>query len=75
MRHFAECVADLMGAPRTLLGFGDVAMRPDEVMLFSGRPDLLNYANGCLCFSRQSDARGFVGNGDGGKLHRHSDRQ
>jgi UDP-glucose 4-epimerase len=41
VRHFAECVADLMGASRTLLGFGDIAKRPDDVMLFSGQPDLL----------------------------------
>jgi nucleoside-diphosphate-sugar epimerase len=41
VRHFAECVADLMGAPRSLLGFGDIAKRPDDVMLFSGRPDLI----------------------------------
>jgi nucleoside-diphosphate-sugar epimerase len=41
VRHFAECVADQMGAPRSLLGFGDIAKRPDDVMLFSGRPDLL----------------------------------
>ena len=41
VRHFAECVADQMRAPRSLLGFGEIAKRPDDVMLFSGRPDLL----------------------------------
>jgi nucleoside-diphosphate-sugar epimerase len=46
VRYFAECVADLMGASRTLLGFGEIAKRPDDVMMFSGRPDLLEQTLG-----------------------------
>ena len=36
VRQFAETVADLMSAPRQLLGFGDLPRRPHEVPLLIG---------------------------------------
>ncbi len=41
VREFAEAVADAMGTPRSLLGFGDIAARPDDVPCFAGRSDQL----------------------------------
>ncbi len=41
VRHFAETVADVLGADRGLLGFGDLPVRPDEVAYFSGDPSRL----------------------------------
>jgi UDP-glucose 4-epimerase len=41
VRDFAFRVAAELGAPTALLGFGDVAMRPDEVDCFSGDPSRL----------------------------------
>lgn len=41
VREFAEAVADAMGAPRSLLGFGDIAARPDDVACFAGTSDRL----------------------------------
>lgn len=38
VRSFAEIVAEEVGAPLSLLGFGDIATRPDETMCFSGTP-------------------------------------
>lgn len=36
VREFAEAVADAMDAPRSLLGFGDITTRPDDVASFAG---------------------------------------
>lgn len=41
VREFAETVADVMEVPRALLGFGDIAARPDDVASFAGCPDRL----------------------------------
>ncbi len=41
VREFAETVADVMDAPRSLLGLGDIAARRDDVASFAGRPDTL----------------------------------
>ena len=41
VRYFAETVADVIGADRDLLGFGDLPMRPDDVAYFSGDPSRL----------------------------------
>jgi UDP-glucose 4-epimerase len=41
IRSFAEIAADELGAPRSLLGFGDLPLRPDETMCFSGDPTRL----------------------------------
>ena len=41
IRSFAEMACDELGAPRSLLDFGDVALRPDETMCFSGDPTRL----------------------------------
>jgi UDP-glucose 4-epimerase len=38
VRCFAEIVAEELGAPASLLGFGDLATRPDETICFSGAP-------------------------------------
>ena len=46
VRDFAEMTADAIGAPRALLGFGDIERRPDEVACFAGDPTrLLALAN------------------------------
>ena len=36
VRQFSEAVAAYLGAPASLLGFGDVEMRPDEIMYLTG---------------------------------------
>lgn len=41
VREFAEAVADAVDAPRSLLGFGDIAARPDDVASFAGRSERL----------------------------------
>jgi UDP-glucose 4-epimerase len=41
IRSFAEIAAEELGAPKSLLGFGDVPLRPDETMCFSGDPTRL----------------------------------
>jgi nucleoside-diphosphate-sugar epimerase len=41
IRSFAEMTCDEFGAPRSLLGFGDVPLRNDETMCFSGDPTRL----------------------------------
>ncbi len=41
VRHFAQLVAEEVGAPKAMLGFGDLEMRPDETMCFSGSPERL----------------------------------
>lgn len=41
VRAFAETVADTLGAPRSLLGFGDIGTRPDDVACFAGDPQRL----------------------------------
>jgi nucleoside-diphosphate-sugar epimerase len=41
VRSFAETVADVIGADRALLGFGDLPLRPDDVLFFSGNPSLI----------------------------------
>lgn len=47
VRQFAETVADTIGADRRLLAFGEIAMRPDDLMKTVGNPDpmrsLLNW--------------------------------
>jgi UDP-glucose 4-epimerase len=42
VRLFAETVADVIGADRALLGFGDLPQRPDDVLFFSGDPSLIS---------------------------------
>jgi nucleoside-diphosphate-sugar epimerase len=42
VRTFAEMVARIYGAPKEQLGFGDIPMRPDEVMCFAGDPARLH---------------------------------
>lgn len=46
VRSFAEIVAEETGAPLSLLGFGDLATRPDETMCFSGVPARLMQLTG-----------------------------
>lgn len=46
VRQFAEIVADVLGADRGLLGFGDLPTRPDDVSLFSGDPSLMYSCTG-----------------------------
>jgi UDP-glucose 4-epimerase len=46
VRMFAESVAETLGAPMHLLGFGKVAMRPHEVACFSGDPTRLHALTG-----------------------------
>jgi UDP-glucose 4-epimerase len=46
VRHFAETAACICGAPMELLGFGDMPMRPDEVMCFAGDPTRLHVFTG-----------------------------
>jgi len=41
VRHFAEIVAEEIGVSTDLLGFGDIAQRPDDTMCFSGNPQRL----------------------------------
>jgi UDP-glucose 4-epimerase len=41
VRSFAETVADVLGADRALLGFGDLPKRPDEISFFCGDPSLI----------------------------------
>ena len=41
VRHFAELVAEELGVSNNLLGFGDIAQRPDDTMCFSGNPQRL----------------------------------
>jgi len=41
VRAFAEMVADTLQAPRSLLGFGDIDTRPDDVACFAGNPQRL----------------------------------
>lgn len=38
VRAFAEAVARALAVPLSRLGFGDIPMRPDEPMVFSGNP-------------------------------------
>jgi len=46
VRTFAETVAAALGAPMSLLGFGDVAQRPDEAACFAGDPSRLKALTG-----------------------------
>jgi UDP-glucose 4-epimerase len=41
IRSFAEMACEEFGAPKSLLGFGDIPLRPDETMYFSGDPTRL----------------------------------
>lgn len=41
VRRFAEIVAEEIGVSSDLLGFGDIAQRPDDTMCFSGNPQRL----------------------------------
>jgi UDP-glucose 4-epimerase len=41
VRSFAETTADVLGADRALLGFGDLSTRPDEVPYFCGDPSMV----------------------------------
>lgn len=44
--NFAERVAVVLGASIERLGFGDIPMRPDEAMVFSGDPPLVQNITG-----------------------------
>jgi len=46
VRAFAETAAAALGAPMSLLGFGDVAQRPDETACFAGDPSRLTVLTG-----------------------------
>jgi UDP-glucose 4-epimerase len=46
VRTFAETIARVCGAPMELLGFGDIPMRPDEVMCWVGDPSRLRAFTG-----------------------------
>jgi nucleoside-diphosphate-sugar epimerase len=46
VRAFAEMVAAALGVPTGQLGFGDIPMRPDEAMVFSGDPAQLHAFTG-----------------------------
>jgi nucleoside-diphosphate-sugar epimerase len=46
VRAFSETCAKVLEAPLDLLGFGDLSMRPDEVMCFSGDPSRLQQLTG-----------------------------
>ena len=46
VRAFAEMVARIYGAPKEQLGFGDIPMRPDEVICFAGDPARLHAFTG-----------------------------
>jgi UDP-glucose 4-epimerase len=46
VRNFAERVAAALGASIERLGFGDIPMRPDEAMVFSGDPTLVQNVTG-----------------------------
>jgi UDP-glucose 4-epimerase len=46
VRTFAETIARVCGAPMELLGFGDIPMRPDEVMCWVGDPSRLRACTG-----------------------------
>jgi len=41
VREFARAVVRALEVPETLLGFGDVPMRADESLMFSGNPTRL----------------------------------
>jgi nucleoside-diphosphate-sugar epimerase len=46
VREFARAVAGLLGVAETYLGFGDLAMRADEAMVFSGNSARLHALTG-----------------------------
>lgn len=46
VRDFTELAATVLGIPPSRLGFGDIPMRPDETMLFSGDPSRLHALTG-----------------------------
>lgn len=46
VRHFAETFAAILEIPESRLGFGDMAMRADEAMVFSGDPARLHALTG-----------------------------
>ena len=46
VREFVQTVAAMLHIPESRLGFGDIPMRPDEVMLFSGSPARLHALTG-----------------------------
>jgi nucleoside-diphosphate-sugar epimerase len=46
VRAFAETVAAVLGAPRSLLGFGELTRRPDEATCFAGDPSRLRALTG-----------------------------
>jgi UDP-glucose 4-epimerase len=46
VRSFAERVAAALGSPIELLGFGDIPMRPEEAMMFSGDPTFVGKVTG-----------------------------
>jgi UDP-glucose 4-epimerase len=48
VRRFAEMVALALDAPLSLLGFGDLPMRPDDTRCFSGDPMLLTSRTGWI---------------------------
>lgn len=43
VRHYCEIVAGLLGKSPHLLGFGEIGMRPDEVMFMVGDPTRMCY--------------------------------
>jgi nucleoside-diphosphate-sugar epimerase len=46
VRSVAEMVAEELNVPRSLLGFGDISLRPDESKCFSGDPFRLTMLTG-----------------------------
>jgi UDP-glucose 4-epimerase len=58
VREFAQTVAAMLNISESCLGFGDIPMRPDEVMVFSGSPAKLHAFTGWKAMVNLNDGIG-----------------